>query len=50
MFFSYFFIKLSGLEEFESLLRHGQRHNPICFVFLIHGIKDFILNSACISL
>lgn len=49
MFF-FFFIKLSGLEEFETLLRHDQRHNSICFVFLIHDIDDFILNSACISL
>lgn len=45
----FFFIKLSGLEEFKTLLRHDQRHNSICFVVLIHNIDDFILNSACIS-
>ena len=43
-------IKLSGLGEFETLLRHDQGHNSICFVFLTHDIDDFILNIACISL
>ena len=43
-------IKLSGLEEFETLLRHDQGHNSICFAFLIHDIDDYILNIACISL
>lgn len=37
----FFSFKLSGLEEFETLLRHDQRHNSICFVFLIHDIDDF---------
>jgi hypothetical protein len=50
MIFFSFFIKLSLLEGLETVLGHDQRRNSICFVFLIHDIDDFILNSACISL